>query len=125
MILETSVSPPNSVLLIMDQSIGQVPESMSGNLVSATESCIAVGTALAHEQETKIILSNECVEISDDLMVTFEGEIETPERKISVCNVYNETIATVDTRDRTSLVRVLVNDNAQPTEIRVFVREIR
>lgn len=37
------IAPPSSLLLIMDRSVGQVPESMAGGLVAFTPTCVAFG----------------------------------------------------------------------------------
>src|SRR4051794_35842343 len=41
--LSAEVAAPNSVVLVMDPIVGEIPHSMSGGLVAATPSCMAVG----------------------------------------------------------------------------------
>jgi len=56
-IKEVDVATSNSLVLIMDRSIGEIPESFGGSLVASTSSCIAVGTLAEHDGTTRILLN--------------------------------------------------------------------
>ncbi len=43
-LLSTQISPPNSVLLVLDPETGEVPTSMAGPSVAASPLGIAIGT---------------------------------------------------------------------------------
>lgn len=42
-IVTVKVAPPNSVVLVSDVNGGEIPKTMGGSLVSATNTCVAVG----------------------------------------------------------------------------------
>ncbi|MBI1372382.1 MAG: hypothetical protein GC159_06425 [Phycisphaera sp.] len=121
MINELYISPPNSLLLILDPSFGAIPESIDG-LIASTESCIAVGTLSAQDGETRAILTDEGAPPSD-LTLAFEGEIETPSRRVAICNVHDETLVTIEKTAIRSRVRIYVNDDREPDYIHVLVTE--
>ncbi len=114
------VSPPNSLILIMDQSIGEIPESMNGKLVACTDSCIAVGTRSEIDGNTEIFLGfKPNSDIKLDL--AFKGEIRTPNRKIHICNVYDEKLLETTVSSERSSIEVWVNDKSEPSLISVLV----
>lgn len=117
------LAPKNSLILVMDQSVGEVPESMSNALVAATPSCIAVGTLSEYDGETQVSLSDESSPDKLGLSLVFDGVLETPTRKLSVCSVLDETLVTLDVPTEASRVQIWANDDKEPNEIDVVVIE--
>lgn len=119
--IETRLAPPNSLVLIMDQSVGEVPESMNGALVAATPTCVSVGTLSEHDGETSITISDEKPGCGLGLSVVFDGDLSTPAGNLAVCTV--DDVAVVSTTVSSSKTRVQIwgNDNSEPNHIYVFI----
>lgn len=118
MIREIRTAPKNSLILVMDQTVGEVPESMAGALVAATNSCVAVGTLSEVEGETLISLSDERLEKRDRPPV-FDGVLSTPSKRLSVCSVLDEPLMSLDVPGLETRVQVWANDDLEPNEIRI------
>ena len=57
--LECSVSAPNSVILLGDSESADVPKMLDKSIVSATDTCVAIGTLMELDGETRILLTDE------------------------------------------------------------------
>jgi hypothetical protein len=113
------LSPPNSVILVMDPSVGEIPQKMSG-LIGTTSTCIAVGTLSEHDGPTQISL---CVGIAPPTQSfpALGSVLETPSHRIAVCTVENKCLLELPVEgDRTRVV-VVVNDLTEPDKIVVWV----
>ena len=120
MIESVVVSPPNSLLLIMDPSFGVVPESMEGGLIQSTSTCVAIGTLSEFDGETKVVLTNSRP-ADPNLFLVFDGQVATPNLLLSVCTVdHDQTIATVVSSNCTN-IEVWVNHSEEPNLIVVFM----
>lgn len=88
--LKVRVRAPNSVVLVGDPG-GEPPESLAGGLVSATSSCVAVGTLSEADGETMIRLID--AKDAGDLptRLAFAGELETPSNRLTIASVFDET----------------------------------
>jgi hypothetical protein len=113
-----SISPPNSLILIMDFKSGRVPEALGNNLVAATDSCIAIGCRSEYDGPTDVYLAqpHECTPSG---ALVFEGDILTPSRSMSVCTVMNKEVLSDETAGENTHVRVFANDPIEPD--RIFV----
>jgi|ERR1043166_6206130 hypothetical protein len=116
----TDIAPPNSLLLIMDRSIGQPPESMAGEIAASTSTCVAIGTRSEHDGTTHVTL--------DDGHRTFavgtpcfDGVLETPSRRLAVCSVIEEVFLEADVMTERTRVRVSVNDPTEPREVYIII----
>lgn len=118
MIQQIRIAPPNSLILVMDQSIGDIPVSMGDGRVAATESCIAVGTLCHIDGETWVGLSGEGFQDAAEYALVFDGSLKTPSRRLSICNVYLEEILGIDAGAQTR-VRIWTNDESEPDRIRI------
>lgn len=105
----------------MDQSVGEIPESMNESLVAATPSCIAIGTLSEYDGETLISLSDEASLYEVDLFIIFDGVLKTPTRKLSLCSVLDETLITLEVATENTRVQVWVNDDKEPDKINIAV----
>jgi hypothetical protein len=103
----------------MDLATGRVPEEMGEKLVSATESCIAVGCRSEHDGPTEIHLG-QCHEVTPSDALVFDGEIFTPSRKLSVCSIMNDEVLSAQVLGTDTHVRVFANDPMEPDRIVVL-----
>jgi len=117
-----SINPMNSVILIMDRTIGEVPESMNDGLVSATSSCVAVGTLSEFDGETSITLTNDSIIDTPQGSPIFDGYIDTPSGKISICSVTDEPLIECEVSEPNTKIFIWVNDETEPDEIYIAVK---
>ncbi len=118
--ISTKISPPNSLVLVMDPSIGQIPDSMSGSLVASTSTCIAIGTLSEHDGVTHVSLSDS-PDVAPNVSPTFDGVLETPGNRIAVCSVLDEVILENKVTTSRTRVRIWANDPMEPSEIHIVV----
>ena len=114
------IAPPNSLLLIMDRSVGQIPESMGASLVAATSTCIAIGTLSEHDGTTQVTLDGNPDPTPHGPPV-FDGLLETPSRELTVNTVLDEVVLRVALSTQQTRVLIWANDGAEPSEIRIVV----
>jgi hypothetical protein len=120
---EVRIAPKNSVILVMDQSVGEVPRAMNKALVAATTSCVAVGTLSEHDGETLISLSDETPPHRAGMSRVFDGVVTTPARKLSVCSILDETLVTLDVPGVKTRVQVWANDEREPDQLYIVANE--
>ena len=118
---EISVAPSNSVVLVMDRTTGVIPDSMSGGLVAATSSCVAIGTLSENDGETSICLSDEGRPSGLGDGPVFDGILMTPSRTLAVCSVLGEVLVEMQVRSDKTHVQMWANDTAEPDRIEVVV----
>jgi hypothetical protein len=116
-----TVSPPNSLILVMDHASGELPTDIAGKLIAATASCVAVGTLSAADGETTITLTDEFDEARKEFELVFDDAVLTPQREISVCNVRNEKLLTVQAPSLITRVQIYANDDREPDRIVICI----
>jgi hypothetical protein len=121
MIQTIRIAPRNSLLLIMDPAVGEIPESMDGGLVAVTSSCVAVGTRSEVDGETLISLSDEASQAETSLFCVFHSHLDTPTRRIAVCSVSNEALLHAGVAGSRTALQIWVNHQSEPDEIRVLI----
>jgi len=109
-------APPNSLVLIGDTSDWVLPESMGQSLISATDSCVAVGCRAADDGETEFVLGS-AREVDPGEPPAFEAVLRTPSRRIAVCSVLGESILDAGVDGQRTRVRVWLNDPVEPDRI--------
>ena len=117
--ISVEVAPSHSLVLVMDPSVGRIPEKMSGALVAATTTCVAIGTLSEHDGTTRICLGTE--EYSGGGNGVFDGELDTPGGRVAVCSVLDEVLLEVPVPFRRSRVRIWANDDQEPSELNIRV----
>lgn len=115
-----TLAPPNSLILILDYSFGELPEDMEGGLVAFTSSCVAVGTLSEFDGDTTVTMTS-TMEGSVPGELVFDGIIEAPQRELSVCNVRNERLLTMPLLEIRAHVQIFANDASEPDEIVILV----
>lgn len=113
-----SVTPPNSLLLIMDVDSRNIPEGMGHGLVSATDSCIAIGCRSENDGPTQV-----CLGRADEMPLqgelVFNGKLSTASRRLVVCTILNEEILSATVSGSSAQVKVFANDLTEPDRIYV------
>ena len=113
------IAPPNSVVLVMDRSIGRIPWSMGDGIVSATRSCVAIGCRSESDGLTDIQLGSIQEHAPTDKLV-FEGELATPSGTLSVFSVlYDELLSAKVSQGKTH-VKIFANDLTEPDRVTVL-----
>jgi hypothetical protein len=129
MIAETIVCPPNSLVLVLDSGSYEIPDSMHGDLVAATTSCVAVGTLAEFDGETRLRLMTKAdaltTEASLPSLVAFDGVLTSSGGSVDVASVIGEVLLRIAVRSSQVAVTVLVNDTAEPDDIAILVDEGR
>ena len=116
----TRVSPPNSVVLLMDAGGGVVPKTMAGSVIAATETCIAVGCKSEDDGNTELTLGS-VQQVGLKERPTFEGRIATPSRRIVIKNVLGEYLLEEMVLNDESTLRIWLNDPMEPDKIVVGI----
>lgn len=117
-----SIAAPNSLILVMDHSAGVLPDYIGDNLVAATDSCVAVGTS--SKGETSVSLSSR----KDDGFagkLVYSGMIHVPTKQLSVCNVLNEKLLTVEIESDEVALEVYADDDIEPDKIEIVYKRPR
>jgi hypothetical protein len=120
---EIRINPRNSVILVMDQTVGEVPETMNNRLVAATKTCVAIGTLSEFDGETRITLSHNIEEIECSKYKVFEGFLDTPSKKISICSILDEPLLECNVPGTPTKIFVWANDEFEPDDIQVIVNK--
>lgn len=115
------VSPPNSIVLLVDREAAEIPESLGDELVSNTDTCAVIGTFNASDGDTLITLTNEKPINRQLEYVAFTGELQFPSGRASVCTVDDEVLLEVPVPGNVAFVTILANDRSEPSEILVCV----
>lgn len=118
--IDTSVKPPHSVVLVEDETGGTIPASMGGEIVAQTESCIAIGCRSASDGHTEVRLGR-AAEVAPGWQPAFEGELLTPSKLVIVRSVLGERYLEITTSRGRAFVRIWVNDPSEPDELRIGV----
>jgi len=105
----------------MDSSGGDIPESMNGRSIVATDSCIAISCLCEMDGETEIVLC-EAGDISPGKAPAFEAVIRTPSHEVTVMSVLIEPILVAPVSTERTNVRLWVNDAQEPDHVIICVQ---
>lgn len=120
--VSVEATPSFSVILILDPTVGVVPESMSGKLIAATKSCVAVGCRAEDDGITRITLGS-ASRLNPGYPPQFSGEIETPSKVMEVQTPVGDTILKMAVPYKTTRLSIWVNDPREPDQIILGVDE--
>jgi hypothetical protein len=110
-------APSNSIILVMDRSVCEIPQWVPGRLVAATRTCVAVGTLADVDGDTSISLQDERPPLGCGSSPKFDGVIFTPSKRISVCTVLDEVLLEMPVADSDTHLQVWANDPSEPDVI--------
>jgi hypothetical protein len=116
-----SIAPPNSLIVVMDRSVAEVPKSMNNQLISATPTCIAIGTLAAADGKTKIVLTDENTVDSSVLTRVFEGVLTTPSLKLSVYSTLGAVLLELEVSTAQTHLEIWANDKMEPDDIQIVI----
>lgn len=118
--LIATFAPPHSVVLFMNFESGKPPESFAEKLVSATSTCVAVGTLSEQDGQTNVTLTDELPQqLESSIILAFDGLISVSGKYLSLVTTLNEPIMSLPVRQNSLRIRVWVNDNVEPDRILV------
>lgn len=121
---ERSASPPNSVVLVRDAARADIPESMSGQVISATSSCIAIGTLEETEGPTRIRVADSTAAGGNESLPALEvadTTLRVESGSLVVGDVLGVPYIHWPVEGPNVRVRVYVNHSTEPDEIVVVV----
>ena len=119
--LKKILSPPNSIIFIADPTQPcDVPVDTGAALVTATSTCICVGTLAEMDGETAIRLATTFETTVGNL--AFDGYLETPGLQVEVSDSGATTLLSMRVRTARTYVRVWVNDPSEPDVILIQAR---
>jgi len=114
------LAPPNSLILILDPQGAEIPATTKGELISSTETCIAVGCMSEDDGETELTLG-EAKAVDPGYAPTLEKRISTPTRKLTVQSVHGVTLLETHVPSQSAAVQVWVNDAHEPDKVVIGV----
>ncbi|MDB6013971.1 MAG: hypothetical protein JWL65_6221 [Gammaproteobacteria bacterium] len=114
------LAPPYSVVVISDSGGGKVLDAMRGQLIVATNSCVAVGCLSEVDGETEFVLGVSS-EVNPGEPPTFEGKLGTPSRRLEISSVLGDLILVTTVPQYETLVRIWVNDPKEPDRVIVGI----
>jgi hypothetical protein len=107
----------------MDHVGGIAPETFAGTLVSATSSCVAIGTLSEMDGPTTIVLTDESAPDASSKLLVFDDSIVIPGRILSVVTTLNDVVLSLPIHEEAVRVRIWVNDAKEPDRIVVAARK--
>lgn len=119
--LNTKIAFPNSIALIMDFESGIPPKELGQKLVTATESCVAIGTAGEYDKETEVFLSDEDMPQLSGQVPVFDGRIKLSSGYVSVVTAQNKNILSLAVKKSEVSIRISANDTSEPDRIWISV----
>jgi hypothetical protein len=119
----TRIAPPNSLILVMDRSVGDIPQTMGGKSIASTPTCVAIGTLSASDGQTLISLSDELLNIPTE-EASFDAILDTPKKRVAVCSVQNKTLLQCEVLSLNTRVRVWTNHPSEPDTVQIVVQPV-
>ncbi|MBI2713653.1 MAG: hypothetical protein HYX37_04270 [Rhizobiales bacterium] len=117
---QIKISPVNSLLFIEDVNGGTPPEPVWGAKILSTPSCISFACFPEQDGPTEITIgpSNE---IEPGPLLVFEGDLETPSRKLIISGVEIERVLSVDVAHQKAKVRIWYSHPKWPDKVTISV----
>jgi hypothetical protein len=117
---QIKISPVNSLLFIEDVNGGTPPEPVWGAKILSTPSCISFMCFPEQDGPTEITIgpSNE---VESGPLLMFDGELETPSRKVVISGVEIERVLNVDVAHQKTKVRIWYSHPKWPDKVTISV----
>ena len=112
---------PNSLVLLMDHSVGVPPDSLGSAIVAATPTCIAIGTVSEFDHSVSIAITDNYEAKNIGLVKVHAGVLSVPTMNLSLVNTANAILATAGVDSTSTSIEVWVDDQREPTEIVIYV----
>jgi hypothetical protein len=120
MALTKRMAPPNSVVLVSDADGGEIPKTMGGVLVSATNTCVAVGCLSEDDGQTEFTLAP-LTEVDRADKPVYEGMLRTPKRRVVIRSVLGEHLLELPVLQEVTKIKIWANDAQEPDNVVVGV----
>jgi hypothetical protein len=120
MAVSLRAAPQNAVVLVGDPNNCEIPRTMSGELIAATNSCIAVGCLADIDGESEFTLGL-ASEVNPGHEPAFEGILDTPNRIVAVRSVQGEQLLKSAVPGQKTRVCIWVNDARAPDKVIVGI----
>ena len=112
---EITVRPPNSLVLVVTARDPEIPDSMHGELVASTATCIAIGTLNELDGETTIRLTSATASDGEDtLRLVFERTLDNPSGFVRVVSVNGDVYIEQPSAGRSIPISIFANDSTEP-----------
>lgn len=120
MIKRIKLSPVNSLLFIEDIGRGALPVPVWGAKILSTPSCISFACFPEQDGLTELAIGPSS-EIEPGPLLVFEGDLETPSRKIVLSGVEIESVLSVDVSHQKTKVRIWYSHPKWPDKVTISV----
>jgi hypothetical protein len=120
MVKSAKIAPPHSLILIVDPSGGEIPDSLSRSPIASTDSCIAVGCRSDADGDTEFTLGETSV-VNPGGEAAFQARLKTPNRKVTLRMITGQTILQMPVVQQDAMVRVWTNHSSEPDRIVVGI----
>jgi|SRR6185369_15700627 len=117
---QIKISPVNSLLFIEDVNGGTPPKPVWGATILSTPSCISFACFPEQDGPTEITIGRSH-EIEPGPLLMFEGDLETPSRKIIISGVEIERLMSVDVAHQKTKVRIWYSHAKWPDKVTISV----
>lgn len=118
--MKTQISPPHSLLLVMDPRTGKIPKSMNDSLIAYTESCVAFGCRSEYDGDTEVVLGPQ-QDVDPGTTPQYSGMINTPNGFISICTILGDEVLTMSGLEKNTHITIWANDEFEPDRVIVGV----
>ena len=110
------IAPPYSLVLVEDETGGELPDMVEGSRIAATDSCVAVGTRCEIDDETEFRLGAH-PDVDPGTQPIFQGRLETPSRRLAIRSVLNEIILQTPVPLPETMIYIRVNHPTEPDQV--------
>jgi hypothetical protein len=110
------IRPVNSLVFVSDSAGGEVPAWIRDVQILSTPSCICVGCYPKQDGPTEIMLGN-ARELDAGGPAAFDGELETPSRRVVISSVEGITILDSTVPKPRTHVTIWVNHPRWPDRV--------
>jgi hypothetical protein len=120
--VDLTVRPPNALLIVGDAR-GDPPGVSSGHqLVHATSTCLAIGTLVDADGETRVRVRDLSASTAGrPERLVFDGVVGLPTRKLRVGNVWLDSYVDLAVNVDSVRLQVWVNHPSEPDEVWILV----
>jgi hypothetical protein len=114
-VLADSIKIPvaNAVVLVCDQSGGQVPSMMNGMAIATTNSCVAIGCRAQDDGETELTLGAHS-EFERLGSPAFETTLQLPGRRVVIRSVTGEELLGLSVEGEVVQIKIWTNHGTEP-----------
>jgi hypothetical protein len=110
------IAPANSLLFVSDVDGGRPPKPIRGSQIFATDSCLSIACYPWIDGETEVTLGPSS-EVNPGTPPVFDGELDTPSRRIAISTVDEKIILSNDVAGTKTRVRAWVNKPSLPDQV--------